>query len=166
MRRISLSFMALAMLMGCANYAAKTVPDRDIMNTSWRCAGALSLRFVDYDIVNFYDHGKDVDKDGKSTYVPVAARNFYFESDYIDDLSLDVDPPIAIAGKETRIGSWSLSNYVLSLQFLVQDPSKLPVISYLPDIQKSFPVSFHTDYLGTEELWLDGADWKPRFAKQ
>jgi hypothetical protein len=166
LKQYLLPLIGVLLLAGCVNYAAKLVQDRDLTNTSWQCGGVLTLQFVNYDIVDFYNHGGDVDAGGKSSYVPVPAKNFYFYSDYPESESFDANPPLVFAPKEKRIGTWSLSNHILTLNFEVQDVSTLPLISYRPDIQKSYAVSYQGDYLGNEEMVLQDADWSPLFAPQ
>ncbi len=190
MRRQALKGLLLAVLaallaMGCVDYSAKVVPDISLNKTMWYSAGGtLRLQFVDYDIINFFNTSGATNTDGSSAYVEAKASNFYFYADYIDHETIGTNPPIPFNAKETRIGSWSLSNYNLTLNFDTQTVSNLglstpyylepPVTGPLlvplpaaalvpfnavPDITIAFTVSYASDQNGIEELKLsNGTD--------
>jgi hypothetical protein len=156
---------------GCLNNGFPKNPDRDLTKWTWRNGSGLTLVFVNYDIVYYSNHF------GDTPYVAQPASDFYLYSDDSVGISLDANPAIVIGPKQSRIGTWSLSNYVLTLSFDAQSPafnpldstatiSPLSPFTATPAFTKTFSVSYQIDNMGVLDLQLQDAGWDPIFAAQ
>lgn len=152
---------ATLLLSSCMVPAAK--PVYDFVGTEWESGDVVTLSFLDYDLIYFFQNGSNTD------YTPKAATNYFTlssdnpSSDYfgIETGAAGATPqaPIQIGEGNAQFGTWTYDGSTLTLNFESYNSSAQPPAATLYTIK--FAVSFTTDYQGNKEFSMTCQGWEP-----